>query len=180
MAIDEAQQSHEASGRPVVEAREAVAQATEQVQEMAEEVKGQAFDRVREEVDTRSTKAGGQATSFGQALHKAADHLHGEGNPSGAKLAHRMADEVERLGGYLMNSRSDRFLADLERFGRRRPWAASAVAAMAGFVGARFLKASADRRFSAYHSPQEPDRAVLDGEQRPALPPLAAATGGNR
>jgi ATP-dependent exoDNAse (exonuclease V) beta subunit len=180
VAIDEAQQSRAASGGTVRDAQEVVAQATGQVQEKAEEVKAQALDRVREEVDTRSRQAGDQATSFGQALHKAADHLDGAGNQSGAKAAHRMADQVERLGSYLMNSSSDRFLADLERFGRQRPWAAGAAAALAGFVGARFLKASADRRFSSHHSSHETDRAVLDGEQRPALPPIAAATGGNR
>ena len=182
MAIDEAQQSREASGGTLGEAQEVVAQATEQVQEKAEEVKGQALERVREEVDTRSTQAGDQATSFGQALHKAAEHLDGEGNRSGAKAAHRMADQVERLGSYLMNSSSDRFLADLERFGRQRPWAAGAVAAMAGFVGARFLKASSERRFSSsYRAPHEITRSARpDGELRAELPPMATAASGTR
>ena len=181
MAIEEAQQSREASGGTVGEAQDVVAQAKEQVQEKAEEVKGQALDRVREELDARSTQAGDQATSFGQALRKAAQHLEVEGNRGGAKATHRVAEQVERLGSYLMNSRSDRFLADVERFGRQRPWAAGAVAAMAGFVGARFLKASSERRFdSSYRATQETNRAArTDDELRPELPPVATAAGGS-
>jgi ElaB/YqjD/DUF883 family membrane-anchored ribosome-binding protein len=128
-------------------AQEVASQAKEQVQEKAEEIKGTAGERVREELDTRSTQAGEHVSAFGQAMRVAAEQLQGDGKEPGAKVAGRAADQMERLGGYLTGSSSDRFIADVESFGRRRPWVAGAIGAAAGFVAARFLKASSESRY---------------------------------
>ena len=174
MAIDEAQKGREASDGAAGKAQEVVAQAKEQVQAKTEEVKGKASDRAREQLDSRSTQAGEQVSSFGQALRKAAQHLEGEGNTTGAKATRQAADRVERLAGYLTSSSSERFLSDLERFGRQRPWAAGAVGAVAGFIGARFLKASSESRYSSSSRPLSYDADLPlshDGDAT-APPPL--------
>jgi len=178
VAVDQAEQGRGATEGALDKGQEVAAQAKEQVQERAEEAKGKAVDRVREQLDTRSTQLGQQVTSLGKALRKAAQHLEGDGNQSGAKVAHQAAGQVERLGGYLTNSDSNRFLDDLERFGRERPWAAGAISAAVGFVGARFLKASSETRYAtSYRARQEDadlplsrERAATTAPQRSSAP----------
>jgi hypothetical protein len=148
VAIDEVgQQGQVATDEVAGMAQEVAAQAKEQVQQKADEVKAKASDRLREELDSRSTQFGDQASSLGRALRKSAELLDGEDNAAGARAAYWVADRVERVGGYLTDSDSNRFLGDLEGFGRRRPWAAGALGATFGFVGARFLKASSESRY---------------------------------
>jgi hypothetical protein len=149
VAIDQAEQSREATDGAAGKPQEVAAQAKEQVQQKAEQVKGQASQRLREQLDTRSTQLGEQVTSFGQALRTAGERLESEGNDAGARAAQQAADRAERLAGYLTSSRSERLLGDIERFGRQRPWAAGAIGAALGFVGARFLKASSENRYDA-------------------------------
>lgn len=129
-----------------------VAQAKEQAHQKADEVRAKASDRLRSRLDERSTDLGGQIGSVAQALHRAGEHLQHEGNDPGAKAAHQAGDQAQRLATYLTNSSSDRFLGDVERFGRERPWAAGAVGAALGFLGARFLKASSETRYSSTRS----------------------------
>lgn len=153
MATEEAQQRREEAGGPAGKAQEAATQAKEQVQQKADEVRGKASVRVREQLDERSTQLAEQVSPFGEALRRAAQHLQSEGNGSGATAANRAAEQVERLSAYLQRSGSERLLADLERFGRRRPWAAGAAGLVAGFVGARFLKASSESRYATSYRP---------------------------
>lgn len=147
--------------------------AVEQAQEVAAQAKGRASRQVREQLDTHSTQLGEQATSFGRALRRAAEELDSEGSSAGANAAHRAADEVERLAGYLTGSSSDRFLGDLERFGRERPWAAGGVGLLLGFVGARFVKASSESRYeSTYRTRYDADLPLSrDEEATELLPP---------
>jgi len=171
VAIDEAQQQGREAPEDSGKAQEVAAQAKEQVQARAGEVKGKASARVREQLDTRSTQMGEQVGSFGEALRKAAEHLQGQGNESGARAAHQAAHQAERLGGYLTNSSSDRFLGDVERFGRQRPWVAGAIGAALGFVGARFVKASSERRYDAsYQAHRDADLPL--GRERDATAAL--------
>jgi ElaB/YqjD/DUF883 family membrane-anchored ribosome-binding protein len=158
VAIDQAQQGRAEHDAVPGKAQETVTQVKDQVQEKAEEVKEQASGRVHEQLDVRSTQLGEQVTSVAEALRKAAQHLETEGNDPGAKAANQAADQVERLGGYLTSSSSDRFLGDLERLGRERPWVSGALGAAMGFVGARFLKASSERRYdTSYRARQDAD-----------------------
>jgi hypothetical protein len=108
------------------------AQVQQQMQEKAQDVKGQASDKAREQIDSRSTA-------------RSADQLDGEGRGAPAGIARQAAAQVERLGLYLKDSSSDRFLNDVESFGRGRPWAAGGVGALVGFAASRFLKASSGR-----------------------------------
>jgi ElaB/YqjD/DUF883 family membrane-anchored ribosome-binding protein len=170
------QQGRGASEGAAGKAREVAGQAKEQVQEKADEVKVRASDRVRSQLDTRSTQLGDQVTSFAEALRKAAEHLQGQGNDTGAKAAHRSADQAERLAGYLRSSSSARLVTDLERFGRQRPWVSGAIGAAIGFVGARFLKASSESRYDTTHRrARDADLPITrDGDASAPVPPLPA------
>lgn len=146
--------------------------AKEQAQQRAEEVKARASDRVRGQLDTRSTEMAEQIAPFAQALHTAGDQLESQGS-SGAKAAHRAGDQVEQLAGYLRSSGSDRLLGDVEGFARQRPWAAGGIGVVAGFMAARFLKASSERRYSSYDNGSARDLPLQRDTEAPAPLPSA-------
>jgi hypothetical protein len=141
--------------------------AKEQVQEKAQvagekvkEAAGTARSRMRDQVDQRSTQAGEQVRSSAQALRTTSEKLREEGQDAPARAAERMADQAERVGGYLQESDADRILRDVEDFGRRQPLTVAAVGLLAGFAASRLLKASSSARYArgnghAYRSSSE-------------------------
>lgn len=177
MAIEERQQV--GSSGAAEQAQQAAMQVKEQAQQKAEEAKARVSDKVRGQLDTRSTEMGDQIAPFAQALHKAGDHLVSQGNGAGGKAAHRAGDQVEQLAGYLRSSGSDRFLGDIESFARQRPWAAGGIGAVAGFMAARFLKASSESRYTgaqrAYDNDPASDLPLHRDLESPA--PLPSAHG---
>jgi hypothetical protein len=126
-----------------------VTQVQQQVQEKAKDVKGQASQKAREQIDSRSTEIGDHVGALGEALRRAAEQLDGEGKGAPAGIARHAAGHVERLGGYLKDASSDRFLGDVEGFARRRPWAAGGIGVVFGLVASRFLKASSGQRYAS-------------------------------
>jgi ElaB/YqjD/DUF883 family membrane-anchored ribosome-binding protein len=129
-----------------------VQEKTQQAKEQVQKVTGSAQDRIREQVDTRSTEAGHQVDSVGQAMRTAGEQLRGQGNELPAKVAEQLAQRAEQLGGYLRESDADRILGDLENFARRQPWVVAAMGLALGVAGARFLKASGRRRYTQSQS----------------------------
>jgi ElaB/YqjD/DUF883 family membrane-anchored ribosome-binding protein len=126
---------------------EAVSSAQEQVQDKAQDMQQQASDRLRQQVDTRSTQVGEQTTALAGALRRAGEQLEQNGNGQPARLVRQASQQLERVGGYLRDSNADRILGGVEDFARSRPWVAGGIGALAGFVGSRFLKASSGRRY---------------------------------
>lgn len=124
-------------------------QAKETAAEKAQQAKGQAASRVREQVDTRSTQAGEQVSNTASDIRSVADQLREQGKDQPAKLAEQAAERAETLGAYLQRSDGDTILQDLEDFGRRQPWAVIAGGVALGFAASRFLKASSTRRYEA-------------------------------
>ena len=58
-----------------------------------------------------------------------------------------MAERSDRLGAYLTRTDGDGLLRDVEDFARRQPWLVVGAGAVAGFLTARFVKASSDARY---------------------------------
>lgn len=115
----------------------------EQVRETTETVRS----RMREQVDRRSTEAGGQVRSTAQALRSTSERLRGEGQDAPARATARAAEQAERIGGWLERSDADRMLHDVEDFGRRQPMAVAAIGLALGLAASRFLKASSRTRY---------------------------------
>lgn len=129
-------------------------QAKEQVQDVAERAQAavgdaatKADDKVREQIDQRSTDAGSQLSASADALRSSGDELRSQGNAFAAQVAERAADQAHRLGAYLEGADADRIIVDVERLARRNPWAVVVGGVMAGAAASRFLKASSDRRW---------------------------------
>src|ERR1700730_5825517 len=134
-------------------AQQMVQEKAQQAKEQVQQATGSAQDKIREQVDMRSTEAGHQVDSVVQAMRTASEQLRGKGNELPAKVAEQLAQRAEEAGSYLRESDADRILGDLEDFGHRQPWAVAAVGPALGVAGARFLKASGRRRYQEGPSP---------------------------
>ena len=117
------------------------------MQEKAKEGVGQARDKVREQVDQRSTQAGEQVRSAAGDVRTVADELRKQGKDAPARYAEQAADRAERLGGYLHDADGDQILRDVEDYARRNPWAVVAGGVALGFMASRLLKASSGERY---------------------------------
>ena len=137
------------SGSVPEQAKEKVQEGVEVVQEKAQELKGTAGERVRQEVDSRSTQAGTQLQGTASAMRRTTEQLRQEGNEAPAKAMDFIAERTERLGSYLTDANADQVLRDVEAFARRQPWLVAVGGAAAGFFAARFLKASSGARYHA-------------------------------
>jgi ElaB/YqjD/DUF883 family membrane-anchored ribosome-binding protein len=148
--------TEQTSGRPggaVAEVQEKgheLASQAQQVQEKAQEIRGQAVVRVRDEVDRRSIQAGEQVQAIGKALRRSSEQLRTEGKEAPASVVEQVARRADDLGAYLKAAHADRILGDIEDFARQRPWLTGAAGAVAGFLASRFVKASSSRRYDAY------------------------------
>jgi ElaB/YqjD/DUF883 family membrane-anchored ribosome-binding protein len=126
-----------------------VGQAQEKVQEKTQEVRSQASDKLREQVDQRSTMAGQQVTSVADAMRRTGQTMREEGNDAPAKVTDAVAERAERLGDYLTRTDGQRMLDDVEDFARRQPWVMAFGGLVLGIAASRFLKASSEGRYQA-------------------------------
>jgi hypothetical protein len=160
-------------------AQETVQDAAGQAQDKAQQAAGQARNRVRDEVDTRSTQAGEQAETVAGDVRSVGEHLRAEGKDKPAELADKAAARVAELGDYLKRSDGDAILRDAERFGRDKPWAVMAGGVVLGIAASRFLKASSSRRYHEQESsPTLPARTA--DVDRDVLPPFQQTGPGAR
>jgi hypothetical protein len=152
-------------------AQEIGSQAKEQVQQKAQDLKGQASQLARSQIDTQSTRLGGQITPYAQALRKAGEQLQTEDNQAGAQAANRVAEQAERVAGYLEGSSSDRLLWDVEGFARRRPWLVGGAGVALGFAASRLLKASSENRYQTSRRPAYGDEWPMPATTGRIAPP---------
>jgi len=127
-----------------------VQDAASTAQEKASELTSEGKSRLAEQLDQRTTDAGSQARSVAQALRSSTDQLQQDGNTQAASVANRAADQIERIGSYLEQHGGDDLLRDVENFARRRPWMIAGAGLLVGITASRFLKASSEKRYSAY------------------------------
>jgi ElaB/YqjD/DUF883 family membrane-anchored ribosome-binding protein len=127
--------------------KERVGEGAEQIQEKASEAKQNTRERVRQEIDTRSSRTGEQITRTGSALRQTAQQLRGDRQEQQAKMLEAVADRAERLGRYFNETDGEQVLRDVERMARQRPWVVAGAGTVLGFLVARFTKASSTRRY---------------------------------
>ena len=71
-----------------------------------------------------------------QALRQSGEKLRSQGEAQqAADVAEGAADRIERLGGYLEQTKRDALLRDVEDFARRRPWMIAGIGMLAGADG---------------------------------------------
>ena len=154
-------------GSATEQAQQKVQDAGRQAQQQAQQAAGQVRDRIRGQVDQRSTDAGEQITSQASDIRTVADQLREQGKDKPAQLAERAAQQTERVGSYLKQADSDKILGDAENLARQRPWAVVAGGIALGLAASRFLKASSAGRYhSVQHlAPGTPPSPMASAEQ---------------
>ncbi|KAA0683905.1 hypothetical protein [Roseomonas genomospecies 6] len=108
---------------------------------------GAAQGRIRSLLEMQTGRAADQLGSVANALHKAAEQLNDENNGTAAHYAGQAADRVEQVADMLRNSTVDDMVGQVERFARRQPEVFVGAAFAVGFLFARFVKSSGERRF---------------------------------
>lgn len=141
---------------------------TEQGKEKVAEATESAQDKLREQLDQRSTTAGETVADTAQDLRSVGEELRKQGKDAPARFADRAAEQTERVGSYLKEADSERMLSDLEDFGRRQPLAVLAGGLAIGVVAARFLKASSRGRYQSRRSSEGATREL--GTTAPTAP----------
>lgn len=134
------------------QAKEKMHETAEQVQQKAVEVKEQAGERVRRELDVRSTEAGEQLSHTAGAMRRTGEQLRSDGSETPAKVVTAVADRAERLGAYMTQANADQMLRDVENFARRQPLLFAVGGATIGFLASRFMKASSSNRYQGGYS----------------------------
>jgi hypothetical protein len=132
-----------ASDRVQQGVRDVAGQAAEQARTTA----GRTSERIRSEVDRRSTQGGERLGGVAGDVRSVGDELRAKGKDAPARVADEAAARIDRLGGYLREGDSDRFLNDVEGLGRRRPLVVVAGGVVLGVAAARLLKASSAQRY---------------------------------
>jgi hypothetical protein len=124
-------------GQPVVE------QAKQQATAVIDQAREQVRTRLSEQKDTAASSLG----TVAQALHRTAQELEGEQTGPLGDYAHRAADQVERLSGYLQQHDLSDLQREAEYFARRRPALFLGGAFVLGLMAARFMKSSSERDY---------------------------------
>lgn len=107
----------------------------------------QAKERIRNQVDQRSTQAGRQVNTVADDVRSVAQDLRTQGKDTPARYAEQAADRVQSAGQWLENKNGDELLRDVEDFARRNPWAVAAGGLLLGLAASRLLKASSSERY---------------------------------
>lgn len=126
--------------------KQSIGRATDQALDAGRDTVGSAQGRIRSLLEQQTDRAADQLGGVASALQKAADQLHAENNGAAAQVAVQAADKVERVADMLRHSSLDDIVGEVESFARRQPELFIGGAFALGFLAARFVKSSGERR----------------------------------
>ena len=112
-----------------------------------------AVDRVRAEVDARSSRVAVEVKAFASAIHASASSLREQGHRSEADMVEQLAGRADRLAAHLVTASTDDLIGDARRlsqeavaFARREPALAVAGAFTVGLLIPKMLDLIATKR----------------------------------
>nr|WP_295838402.1 hypothetical protein [uncultured Azospirillum sp.] len=135
------------SGRSgVEEMKKTVNRAADDAMATGRETLGNAQGRIRSLLEQQTGRAADQLGGVANALHKAAEQLNEENGGVVADYAEQAASRVERVADMLRDANVDDIVGEVEGFARRQPEVFIGAAFAVGFLAARFIKSSGERR----------------------------------
>ncbi|WP_042697688.1 hypothetical protein [Azospirillum sp. B506] len=134
------------AGDSVDEMKKTVNQAADDVMSTGRETLGNAQGRIRSLLEQQTGRAADQLGGVANALHKAAEQMNEENGGVVADYAEQAASRVERVADMLRDASVDDIVGEVEGFARRQPEVFIGAAFAVGFLAARFIKSSSDRR----------------------------------
>lgn len=117
-----------------------------EARQYAGDMANRAKDKGRTLFDQQKESAVGQLGGVAHALRSTADQMQGEGQPQVARYIGMAADQLETFGDRLRDKDLDTLIHDAQNLARRSPGAFLAGTVAVGFLLARFMKSSSDRR----------------------------------
>jgi hypothetical protein len=167
MVRDENVETEVKSG--IQEIKDQTKQVVGQVQQRAQEVAGQAQAQAKPAVATRKEQAVENLGSVAEAFRVTGDELRNQDKGAVAQYADKIADQIDRISGYLEERDVDQLLEEAENFARRQPELFLGGAFLLGMLLGRFIKSSGQRRewakrgqFGAPSQPYSADYPVRD------------------
>lgn len=103
-------------------------------------------DRIRTAFDQQTHRAADQLSGVASALNRAAQDISRENDGPVIHTAEQAAGRIHAVADMLRRSSMDDMVSEVEGFARRQPELFLGGVFAAGFLFARFLKSSADRR----------------------------------
>lgn len=127
-------------------------EAKEAAKDKGQEVRTQASDRLRQEVDQRSTQAGEQVQTFAQTMRRTASELRAQGQQGQSGLLDQVATRAEQFGGYLTQADADELVEQVKTSGsraldfvRQQPLVVAVGGLGVGILASRVLRGSSQR-----------------------------------
>lgn len=140
--------------------KQSLGNAADSAMDSGREAAGSAQGRIRSLLEQQTDRAADQLGGVATALHKAADQLNSENSGTAAQYAEQAAGRVERVADLLRHSSLDDMVGEVEGFARRQPELFIGGAFALGFLAARFVKSSGERRLHGGHLGTAQSRAA--------------------
>lgn len=125
---------------------DAAKRTADEVRQTAREMAGRVKEQGRSMFEQQKDSAAQQVDSVAHAFRNTAGQLQGEGQSHAGRYVEMTADRLESFGRQLRQKGMDTLISDAEDMGRRAPAIFFTGSVVAGFLLARFLKSSAERR----------------------------------
>lgn len=129
-------------------AKDTAANLAGQARQYAGDMTVRAKDKGRSMFEQQKDAAVGQLDNVADALRRTASELQQSTSPQVAQYIDMAADQLETLGSRLREKDLDTLISDTQNLARRNPGIFLAGTMAAGFVLARFLKSSSERRLA--------------------------------
>jgi hypothetical protein len=125
----------------------------ERLQHEAQRLTQQAKDQGQAMFQEQKLAMAEQVSGLASALHNTAEHLKTQDQRAMAQYTQQAAEGLQRFSQTLKERDLNSLMGQVENFARHQPGAFIGSAALLGFMAARFLKSSAERRSSPSHTP---------------------------
>lgn len=139
----DAQQHVDAAAQDATqEAKNRAGDVRDQVKAQAQNARHRAQEEAQKGFEQGKGRVASQVSSVAQAFRKTGEQLRDEDQGDLAGYTERIADQVDKVSGYLEGKELRDMLQDAETFARQRPGLFVGGALVVGIFAARFLRSS--------------------------------------
>jgi ElaB/YqjD/DUF883 family membrane-anchored ribosome-binding protein len=126
------------------QAKQQAQQAVQQGRQTAGHVWDLARNQFRAQLTGQKERAATSLDDFAQLIRQTGSQLKDQGHAGSSGYAGQIADKLSAVAGSVHEKEIEEILADTESFARQRPAIFLSLAALIGFLLARFLKSTGE------------------------------------
>ena len=124
------------------QAKQQAQQAVQQGRRTVGHIWDLARGQFRSQLTGQKERAATGLDNIAQLIRQSGSQLGQQGHPGSSHYADQIADRIAQVAGNVHEKEVEELLADTENFARARPTVFLSIAALLGFLLARFLKSS--------------------------------------